>query len=50
VSRPPDSESSVVACLATSAGLLRQGTLTTSVVRPMRSVTAAAAASAISGS
>ena len=48
--RPAESASTLAICFASSAALLRLGTIRTSVIRPIRSVTAAAAANAISGS
>lgn len=50
VSRPPESRSTVAACLASSAVLARSGEIRMLVARPIRSVTAAAAASVVSGS
>ena len=47
--RPPESVSNVLACFATSTGW-RWGSTSTSVPRPMRSVTAAMWESAISAS
>jgi hypothetical protein len=48
--RPPERWSSVAACLASSAPLARLGAIRMLVASRIRSVTAAAAASAISGS
>ena len=49
-SRPPEKWSSVAACLASTAPLWRSGASRIAVVSRTRSVTAATAASAISGS
>ena len=49
-SRPPDSASTEAACLASIAPLTRSGAIRIVVASLIRSVTAAAAASAISGS
>ena len=50
MSRPFESAFTLAACFATSAAFARIGAIRIAVVSPIRSVTAAAAASAISGS